>query len=58
MKFFKKIAQDPSEGPGNTKECPTCKGTGSIPVEHMSGDPAKTKYVECAWCNGTRRVHK
>lgn len=57
MSLFKKIAQDPSEGPGKTKTCGTCGGSGKIPVEHPSGDPKKTKHASCSWCNGTGRQH-
>lgn len=58
MGFFKKIAQDPDEGPDNTKDCETCNGTGRISYGHISGNPEDTKDIECPWCHGTKRVHK
>ena len=57
MALFKKIAQDPSEGRGQTKNCPTCSGSGKFRIDHPS-DPKKNKLADCPFCNGTGKVHK
>lgn len=56
MALFKRIAQDPREGPGNTKPCGTCSGTGKFKMDHPP-DPDKTIYQDCPFCNGTGRKH-
>jgi DnaJ-class molecular chaperone len=58
MAFFKKIAQDPDEGPDNTKECTACSGGGEIPHNLVTGKASDTARIQCPWCNGTGRVHR
>lgn len=33
--------------------CTACGGVGEHYVTHPSGDPAKTKTVQCGWCHGS-----
>ena len=56
MSFFKKIAASPDEGPGQTKDCQLCDGTGKWVVPAVETAPAKK--VDCPQCGGTGKRHK
>lgn len=59
MALLKKIAQDPAEGPGQTKACPVCPGNGPRPGWLWGVNPSPERPpFECGTCGGTGRVHK
>lgn len=55
MALFKKIAQDPDEGRGKTKDCQLCGGSGRYIVPKTGTAPAKE--VKCPQCDGTGKRH-
>jgi hypothetical protein len=57
MALFKKIAQAPEEGPGQTKDCPVCPGNGPRAGMLWGVNPKETPPFPCGRCDGTGKVH-
>ncbi|RSD26368.1 hypothetical protein [Amycolatopsis eburnea] len=61
MPLRKNIAQDPGEGPGQTKDCPVCNGpnpNGPQPGMLWGVNPKENPPFQCGNCSGTGKVHK
>lgn len=59
MGILKKIAQDPDEGPDQTKDCTVCTGNGPSPGMLWGVNPSPERPpFPCGNCNGTGKVHK
>jgi DnaJ-class molecular chaperone len=41
------------KNPAPKRTCPNCLGSGDWWEPHPSGDPGKSKRMNCPWCNGS-----